>query len=219
MHLLFEHRTGAQPGKRADPRTRADRRPFEVRERANPRPLPDRDAGAESDVRFDDHIAVEPSVGAEEHCLGRHEGSSGFHRRAAQAALHERLGLGELGAGVDAEQLLGEKLDGSAIEPIAARDMYDIRQIEFTLCVIAVESVHEIAEVTRLDRHDAAIDERNGALLRRGVRGLDDPLEEPVGREDEFGHRGRDRPAACRRRERLPKCAAARSSTETTYRS
>ena len=74
----------------------------------------DRDAGAEHDIRLDHDIAPEPRVGAEEHGLRRDQCDAGLHRRAAQPALHQRLGLGQLGAGIDAEQLLGRQLRRAA---------------------------------------------------------------------------------------------------------
>src|SRR5206468_883213 len=80
VHLLFKDRSWAQSSKWTDPRTHSDHRSFEVRERADPRPLADRDAGTESDVGFDDDIAAELRVGAEEYGLGCHQGDPRVHR-------------------------------------------------------------------------------------------------------------------------------------------
>src|SRR5208282_1963572 len=111
MHLFFEHRTRAQPGEGTDPGARSDRGAFEIGKRADPSPLPDRDTGAEGNVRLDDDIAAEPGVGAEKHGLRRHQSGARFHYPAAQPPLHQRLSLREFRAGVDPDQLLGRELD------------------------------------------------------------------------------------------------------------
>ena len=63
MHLGFQHRTGTQPGERADDRARGDRCAFEMRKRADPDIVGHRNAGAEDDVRLDDDIASKPRIG------------------------------------------------------------------------------------------------------------------------------------------------------------
>ena len=56
-------------------------------------------------------------VSAPKHGLRRHQGRPRVHCRAAQPALHQRLGLGQLGARVDPDELLRRQLDRSAGEP------------------------------------------------------------------------------------------------------
>ena len=124
-------------------------------------------------------------VGAEKHGLRRDQGHSRIHRRAPQPTLHQRLGLGEFGAGVDAEQFLRRQLDRSAGEPFSAGDRDDIGQVELALGIVAVERIEEFGEATGLDHHDSAIDETDRPLLRAGVGGLDDTLERAVGRQHE----------------------------------
>ena len=99
--------------------------------------------------------------------------------------LHQRLRLGEFGAGVDAEQFLRRKLDRPAGEPFSASDGDDIGQVELALGVVAVERIEEFAEPASLDHHDAAIDQADRLLLRSGVGRLDDPVERAVGRQHE----------------------------------
>ena len=63
--------------------------------------------------------------------------------------------------------------------------------------------------MTRLDRHDAAIDEPDRALLGAGVGSLDDALERPVRARERTGRRGRVRRPHARYENRRGGCAAA----------
>ena len=66
MDLGLEHRTRAQPGKRANDRTRGDVGAFEMRERTDQHIVGDPDAGPEDDIGLDHDIAPEPGIGARE---------------------------------------------------------------------------------------------------------------------------------------------------------
>ena len=108
-----------------------------------------------------------------------------FHRRAAQPVLHQCLGRGEIGAGVDAGQILDRQFDHAAAQPAAARDPDDVGQVELALGVVAVERRQEIRGGARGERHDAAIDQADGALFRGRVGRLDDAFERTVSGQHE----------------------------------
>ena len=151
-----------------------------MREGADARPLPDRDAGAEDDVRLDRDVAAEPGVGAQKHGLRRHQGGAPGECGAAQPGLHQRLGFGEFEAAVDPDQLLRRQLDHPAGEPVPGRQPDDARQVEFALGVVAVECQDEPARVPRLDQHQAAPNQPDRPLLRSGVGGFDDAVNSAV---------------------------------------
>ena len=79
-------------------------------------PSPTLDTGAEYDVRLDHDIAAEPGIGAQEHRLRGHQARPCRHCWTAQPALHQRFGRGEVGAIVDAGQLLLWQFDRAAVE-------------------------------------------------------------------------------------------------------
>ena len=116
-----------------------------MRERKDARALADRDPGPEGDVWFDHDIAAKHSVGAQKHGLRRHQGNARSHRGQAQPVLHQCLCGGKFGAVVDADQLLGWKLDRAPRQPLAAGDPDDVGQIEFALLVVAIEGGDEVA--------------------------------------------------------------------------
>ena len=107
MHVALEHRAGTQPRVRADDRALGDRRAVEMRERADADVVARRVTPGPK-TTFGSTTTSRPStrVGREKHRLRRDQGRSRRHRAAAQAVLHQRLGLGQLGAGVDPEHLL-----------------------------------------------------------------------------------------------------------------
>ena len=105
MHFVFEHRTRPQPGEGANDRSCPDTSPsIWLKERMRA-PSAILDAGTEEDIRLDHDIAAEPRIGAEKDGLGRYQRRPGRHRVPPQAVLHQRLGGGEVGASVDADQL------------------------------------------------------------------------------------------------------------------
>ena len=133
-----------------------------------------RDPGAEHDIGLDHDIAPEPRVGRQEHGLRRDQRRAALHRAAAQPVLHQRLGRGQLGAGVDPQHLLGRQFDDPARQALVAGDRDDVGQVEFALGVVVPDSVHQIEGVARIDRHDAAVAQPDRPLLRARVARLDD---------------------------------------------
>ena len=154
-------------------------------ERADASALADLHAGTKDDVGLDHDVAAEPRVSSEEHGFRCDQRGPLGHRGTAQPVLHQRLGLGQTGAGVDAYQLIDRQFDHAACEPAPPRDRDNVGQVELALRVVAIETLHKIAGVPRRDRHDAAVDQPDSALFGGGVRGLDDALERAVRAQDE----------------------------------
>ena len=142
-------------------------------------------AGAEHDIRLDHDIAPEPRIGREEHGLRRDQGCAPIHRAPPQPLLHQRFGGGQLGAGVDAQEVLGRQFSDAARKALRAGDRDDVGQIEFALGVVVPDSVHKIEGMARIDRHDAAVAEPDRPFLGAGVPGLDDAHELAVAAEHE----------------------------------
>ena len=180
MHALFEHGAGAQPRERADDGARADHRALDVAERLDPGAVADRDPGAKDDIGLDDDIAAEPGVGAEEHGFGCDQCRPGQHRPPPQPVLHQRLGRGEIGAGVDPDQIFGRQLDRVTVVTAGAGGRHDVGQVELGFRVVAVERLDELCDMTARERHDPAVDETDRELLRRRVGGFDNAFERAV---------------------------------------
>ena len=159
--------------------------------------LADRDAGPEHDEGADDAVAADARVGAEEHRLGRDQRHARLHRARAQAALHRRLGGGEIGAAVDAQQLVGRRLDrrgraARAARASARRCRSD--SIRPWRCRWPMPS-SSAKRCRAIDRHQAGIAQRDGALLPAcSPRPRRSPSSVPSGAERRAGHRRRDRP-------------------------
>ena len=66
--------------------------------------------------------------------------------------LHQRLGLGQFGAGVDAEHFFRRQLDTGRDEVALAGDGDDVGEVEFALGVDVFEPVDEVEEVLGGDR-------------------------------------------------------------------
>ena len=77
-----------------------------------------------------------------------------------------------------------EHRDRATAETLSPRDADDVGEVEFAFGIIAVEGIDKIDGMTRLDRHDAAVDKSDGPFFRGGVDGLDDALEPAVGAEN-----------------------------------
>ena len=126
MNVGLQHRPGPQPGERADDRALRDRRAFEMRKRADPDVVGDRNTRAEHDMGLDDDIAPELRVGRQEHGFRGDQGRAALHRAAPQALLQDGFGLGQLGAGVDAAHLLGGQFRDPAGKTLSPGDRDDV---------------------------------------------------------------------------------------------
>ena len=121
-------------------------------------------------------------------------------------ALHDRVGLGEVLAGVDAEDVVG--LEDGQGDDLAAHRLEQrggVGQVVFALGVAGVEPVEGVPEAGQVEDVAARVDLADRLLLGGAVALLDDP-EEPAGgvAEDpaEAGRVGDDRPSRAGRRRR-----------------
>jgi hypothetical protein len=89
-------------------------RPLEMAEGVDHRAVLDHDAWPEENVRFHNDIAPDLRIVAEEDRRGGLQGGALRHRAPPQALLDGRLGLGELGAVVDALDLVLGRRDRHA---------------------------------------------------------------------------------------------------------
>ncbi len=70
------------------------------------RAVGDRDAGTDHDKRLDRDVIAKRRIGREINRLGGDHGDAGIECCLAQPRLHDLLGLGELGLGVDAAHFI-----------------------------------------------------------------------------------------------------------------
>ena len=131
---------------------------------------------------------------------------------ARRRVLQDGLGGGQLGAAVDADQLVGRRLHDRAGGAVGARDGDDVGQVVLALGIGVADAIEQGEQALAVDRHDAGIAERDGALLGVGVAVLDDRLEQAVGADDEPAIAARDRRAACPARPRPDRLGARRRS-------
>ena len=80
------------------------------------RAVRDRHAGADHHERFDRDVVAERGVGGEIDRLGRDQGDAGLERGLAQPRLHDLLGFGELGLGVDAAHFILAGFDHDGLQ-------------------------------------------------------------------------------------------------------
>ena len=109
---------------------------------------------------------------------------SSIARRRSRSCI-SRFGGGQLGAGVDPQELLGRQFGDPARQALRAGDRDDVGQVELALGVVVPDSVHQVEGVARIDRHDAAVAQPDRPLFGAGVLGLDDAQQGAVRPEHE----------------------------------
>ena len=102
-------------------------------------------AGAEHHVGLDHGAAADPGVRAEDRRSAASIRVTPAAMPGAQSVLEGRLGLGELGPGVDADRLLRGRLDRAAGEPALARDADDVGEVVLALGVVVADLVEQRA--------------------------------------------------------------------------
>ena len=128
-------------------------------------------------MRADGDIAPQAGIEAEPDAGRIDQGRALGHRAVAQTPLQQGLGGGELRPAVDADELLGWRLDGGAEEPAPAGQRDDIGQVIFALGIVVADLGQEFPEQRAIHRHDAGIAEADPPLRGRGVAMLDDRLQ------------------------------------------
>ena len=128
-------------------------------------------------MRLDQHIRPERRVETEEHRLGRDERRAAEHGRESQPALDLRLGLGKLGAVVDAKNFSGFGHDDGARRAVAPRHLDCVREIEFVLGVVAADRLQPLQRLGAVERHQAGVAKPCRALGIAGVLVLADGEE------------------------------------------
>ena len=106
LGALAQRRSRPQPRVGSDRGLSADRCLHQMRKRMDHRAVSDGDTGTDHHEGFDGDVVAERRIGGEEDRLGRDHGHAGLKRRLAQPRLHDLLGLGELGLGVDAAHFI-----------------------------------------------------------------------------------------------------------------
>src|SRR5262245_50827861 len=108
--LRADATAGPEPRERTDHRPGFDAGPRNVREGVDLNPIGHLYPGAEDNVGADDDVAAKASVEAEPDAGGIDQRGTLLHGPAAQSPLQHSLCCGQLGAAVDADQLLGRRL-------------------------------------------------------------------------------------------------------------
>src|SRR5690606_14849069 len=135
----------------------ADRRALDMAERLDADIIADANAGAEEDAGLDHHVAAEFGIMAEPHLLGIDQRRAVPHRAGAPAHLRNLLGLGKLGAVVDAEKFRLRPAHESAGEAAANRKADEIGEIIFALRIAVVDGGNQAFQMRAADRHNAGI--------------------------------------------------------------
>jgi hypothetical protein len=112
------------------------------------------------------------------------QGDAAGQRPVAQAALHDRLGHGQLGARVDAEDLVLAALGDQAGEAPGGGQAVDLGQVVLALGVVVADRLEQAEQGRPLAQHDAAVAEVDGQGLGVGLGRLDDPEQAAAGALD-----------------------------------
>ena len=140
-----------------------------MRKRMDHRAVGDRDAGTDHHERLDRDILAERGIGGEINRLGRDHGHAGLERRLAQPRLHDLLGLGELGLGVDAAHFILAGFDHDGLQSQLTNDVDRIAQIILALAVGIADLFDDLQRPAAVERHHAGIAEFDLAFRRRRV--------------------------------------------------
>ena len=106
--------------------------------------------------------------------------SGGLHRdaicqhRGAAGGLKGDLGLRQFRAGVDAQRLCLGAEDGGGRQPIGHRKTGQVGQVVFTGGIVVADLCQKPQHRGRITRHQAGIEDGDGALGLGRILGLDD---------------------------------------------
>ena len=128
----------------------------------------------------DHDVGGQAGVGLQEDGMGRLQGGAPVHGGAAEPVLHGGLGLGQLGAGVDAAQLGLGRLDGDDAGALGPGEGDAIGQVVFALGGAGLHGAEPAQEVRGVGAEDAGVAEGDGALGVGGVGPLDDAVHAAV---------------------------------------
>jgi outer membrane protein OmpA-like peptidoglycan-associated protein len=201
MGVLLDDGSWAQAREGSDARPRGDAGAVDVAERGDLHPCRDHriaydrrafDACAAADA----HLAAELHTNAELHVGGEAHVDADIARRGIaegdaaalmvgdEATAQEGLRAGELGAGVDATHLVDLFDAHGESAPLGSGERDHIREVELALRVGRREAADRLPQERRRAIIDADVDLADGALGKRGVGVLDDPLDESAGADD-----------------------------------
>ena len=185
VRVGLEFCAGAQAREGADGRAAVDPRALEMREGADRHIVGDLDARSEDDVRLDRHVAAELRVRAEMNRVRRDQCRARAHRGFPEPALRHGFDGGELDAVVDALHLVlgGGAMHGLETALAGAGD--DVGQVIFLLGVLIADRVEQFERTRAVERHQAGVAERRGALGLAGVLVLADRHELAAGAGEE----------------------------------
>ena len=138
------------------------------------RAVGDRHTGTDHHKRLDRDIVAERGVGGEVNRLRRDHGDAGLERRLAQPRLHDLLGFGELGLGVDAAHFVLAGFDHDGLQSQFSNHSYRVGQIILALGVGVTDLFDDFQRPAAIERHHAGVAKRDRAFRRRGVGVLAD---------------------------------------------
>ena len=138
------------------------------------RAIGDRDAGTDHHKGFDRHLVAERRIGGEVDGFRRDHRHAGLECCLAQPRLHDVLGFGELGLGVDAAHFILAGLDHNGLQSKLTNDANRVAQIILALAVGIPDFFDDFQRPAAVECHDAGIAEFCRAFGRRRVGVLAD---------------------------------------------
>ena len=151
---------------------------------------------AQLDRRFDDRVAADRHRRVDRDRAGVDDRHAGKHVRAVDARLGDPVGVGEVGAVVDAVGEVGvaDRMRGDRLAGPAQRGQ-DVGQVHLALGVVGVEHLQRGDQRTAVERVDAGVDLADLHLRGRRVAGaalgLGHPLHRAVAAPDDPAVRAR----------------------------
>ncbi len=131
-------------------------------------------AGAKDHVRFDHRVASDHGIMRELDGIGRHQRHAIRQRHGPRAGLKRGLGIGKLGAGVDAQRFGLVAAHHGGAQATGAGQIDDIGQVVFPGGIVVAQSGHQLHQHRCLGGHHAGIAQGDGALGIGRVLELDD---------------------------------------------
>ena len=174
MRVAFHQRAWAQPREGADQRAGSHRAAFEMAEGADFHIILDHHAGGEDHAGADQHVAPQLRVMREDHGFGLHQRRAARHGGVTQTALHLGLGLGQLGAAVDAAQLLLGRFHGFHPPALTRRQRHHIGEVVFALGVVVADRAQPAEQLRGRCGDHARIAQPDSPFSGRGIRPFDD---------------------------------------------
>ena len=176
MGPLPDLRGGAQARIGADDRVIRHPRPLQMAEGPDGR-LAHHHAGPEHHKGLDHGTSGDLRVMAEHDGLRGRHGDARVQKPLPHPLLEGSLRLGQLGLAVHPHDRGLRREHGPHLQPPPAGQPDHVRQIVFLLGIVVADLGQQAEQQGPGSRQHAGIAQTDGQLLRRGVPGLDDPVE------------------------------------------